>query len=264
MQAASTTLKNILFSKDLGGKGKPLIILHGLFGSSKNWHTTGSALTSVSHVHLIDQRNHGLSFHSDSHTIDDMVADIKNWIEYHHIPNPILLGHSMGGLVACSYSLLYPSRVEGLIVVDIAPREYQISYENEFKALGIDFSNLKDRAEIDNEMSKFLDSRSLRGFLQMNIHREGTKYVLRLNLSALKKARRVAVVQMPPGRQYKKDTIFLKGEDSDFIQPEDKQTIKKYFPNGRVRVIQGAKHWHHHTHSEIFLEETTKFIKGIR
>ncbi len=98
-------LRMHLFSRSFGGTGRPIVILHGLFGSSRNWATTGRALAAWGAVSALDLRNHGDSPHSDSHTLADMVGDVREWLESRGGERPVLIGHSMGGQVAMALAL---------------------------------------------------------------------------------------------------------------------------------------------------------------
>lgn len=79
------------------GAGKPLIILHGLFGQSDNWNTLAKNFAEKGfHVFTLDQRNHGLSPHSELWNYEVMADDVFEFIQDHNLKEPVLLGHSMG------------------------------------------------------------------------------------------------------------------------------------------------------------------------
>ena len=79
----------ILNSKILGSNDKVLIILHGLFGSLDNWFSIAKELSIFYQVHILDQRNHGKSFHDFKHNYDSMSNDLYNYINYHNIKKPL-------------------------------------------------------------------------------------------------------------------------------------------------------------------------------
>ncbi|MFZ9682595.1 MAG: alpha/beta fold hydrolase, partial [Cephaloticoccus sp.] len=115
-----------LFLRDLGGSGRPLILLHGMLGSSRNWQTVGRDLADTAHVYALDARNHGQSPHAEPMEYAAMVADVLAWMDAHTTGPVDLLGHSMGGKTAMRLACRYPERVGRLIVVDMAPRDYQL------------------------------------------------------------------------------------------------------------------------------------------
>ena len=117
------------------GNGPPLVILHGLLGSLDNWHTLSKIFASPFRVLAVDQRNHGKSPHSDVFTYDAMAEDLNELLDHLKIPSAHLLGHSMGGKTAMQFALSNPSRVERLVVVDMAPREYPRLHDELLDAL---------------------------------------------------------------------------------------------------------------------------------
>ncbi|MGD1892024.1 MAG: alpha/beta fold hydrolase [Cyclobacteriaceae bacterium] len=128
------------------GEGPPLIILHGIFGTSDNWQTFGKQLASDYQVFLIDQRNHGLSPHSDTFDYPSMAEDLQQFIQQHQLGTPIILGHSMGGKVAMFYAIKYPDKFSKLVVVDIAPRSYPEHHQHNLDAMrSVDLSSVASR-----------------------------------------------------------------------------------------------------------------------
>ncbi len=252
-----------LFYREFSGEPKPLIIIHGLFGSSKNWITNAKELSKFAHVYAIDVRNHGESPHSSSHLISDLVADLKEFILEHNLENPILLGHSMGGLNALLFALTYPDMIHSLIVLDIAPRSYAINYEAEFKALSMDVSHFESRQAIDGEMKKVLPDTFIRQFLQMNLDKLDIGYKWKLNVDTLKNARTALNLDLVDTMHFAKKTLFILGGESEYIKPEDKSLIGKFFSNSRIETIQGAGHYLHYTHSKEFLQIASSFIREL-
>src|ERR1700744_875363 len=90
------------------GTGKPLFILHGLFGSSDNWQTLGKKFAENFTVYFIDLRNHGRSPHSAEHSYTAMSEDLLELMNDENLDKVILLGHSMGGKTAMQFAMLYP------------------------------------------------------------------------------------------------------------------------------------------------------------
>ncbi len=127
---------------NIQGTGTPLLILHGFLGMGDNWKTLGNDFSENGfEVHLIDQRNHGRSFHSDEMSYEAMAEDIKNYCDHHGIKSAVLLGHSMGGKTAMLFATKYPDYVSKLIVADIAPKFYPQHHQDILKGLSsLDFS----------------------------------------------------------------------------------------------------------------------------
>lgn len=250
-----------LFYREFAGEGRPLVIIHGLFGSSKNWITNAKELSKVGQVYAIDVRNHGESPHSDSHLITDLVEDLKEFILAHNLDKPILIGHSMGGLNALFFALQYPDMIHGLIVLDIAPKSYAINYEAEFNALSMDVSHYDSRQAIDEKMKEVLPDNFIRQFIQMNLDRTDTGYKWKLNVETLKKARDALRLNLTDTMHFAKKTLFILGSESEYIAPADKELIKRYFPDSRIESIAGAGHYLHYTHAKEFLQIAIDFIR---
>jgi esterase len=251
---------NILHSKILG-TGTPLIILHGYLGMSDNWKTLGNKYAEKFEVHLIDQRNHGRSFHSNEFSYDLMVDDLKKYIDFHKLDKCILLGHSMGGKTAMQFALNYPDFVEKLIVADIANKTYPPHHQYILKALSeVDFKIHKNRKEIEQILSTFIDEAGVIQFLMKNIYRkEKTELAYRFNVDVLREKYNEVVTTFKSNSTFKKPTLFLKGSKSNYIMKEDLVTIQENFPNAKIIDIKNAGHWLHAEQPQDFFYETMKF-----
>jgi pimeloyl-ACP methyl ester carboxylesterase len=118
------------------GRGQPVILLHGLFGSLDNWHTIAARLAEKFHVFALDQRNHGQSPHSAEMGYPLMAADVDEFFAARGLENAMVIGHSMGGKTAMQLALQFPHRVQKLVVADIAPRAYAPAHDKIFAAPG--------------------------------------------------------------------------------------------------------------------------------
>lgn len=260
-------MPNLLHHTSYGSSessGSPVVILHGLFGSSRNWGTVARKIAERQKTFALDLRNHGDSFHSDSHTIEDMVLDLRFWIdETLQGERPILLGHSMGGLVALFFALQFPSHVQGLFVVDIAPRAYRSNHRRQFEALKIDVSSMKTRQQVDEQMAKIETSPEVRSFLQMNLERDRDTGTFRwkINLEPLEKGAYLENIKVPES-VYHGPTFFLFGSESPYYDPEDREKIEALFPSSQIQVLEGAGHWLFHSHRSDFLQKLDGWLQS--
>ena len=150
---------NLVHSKILGS-GAPLIILHGYFGMGDNWKSQANQLAKNFQVHLIDQRNHGRSFHSDDFDYELMAEDLENYMNFHSLKEAHILGHSMGGKTAMLFAVEYPEKVKSLLVADIAPKYYSPHHDQILTALNaVDFSKIALRTEVDEVFEKLYRGR---------------------------------------------------------------------------------------------------------
>jgi len=248
-----------LAHSDFGGRGGPILILHGLFGSSRNWRTLGGHLSRYGRVYGLDLRNHGQSPHTDTHTLSDLTADLNAWITRNLTENPVLMGHSMGGAVGMAYALAHADSVAGLIVIDIAPRRYFTDHSREIRALRLDLAGAGSRDEIDSRMRPLIPDADVRRFLQTNAERTDHGFRWRVNTDALAASPVLEDLGALEGR-YGGRTLFVAGGASDYITEADLPRIRSLFPAARVRTVDGAGHWLHHTATSALEEILGEFL----
>ncbi|BDA77943.1 alpha/beta hydrolase [Leptospira kobayashii] len=244
--------------------GINILILHGLFGSSKNWVSIAKKLSLYGDVYTIDLRNHGDSPHSEEHSISLMAEDIDEFIQDHSLQNTILLGHSMGGLVSMLYDLLHPGLLKALIIQDISPRPYPFAYDKEIQSMRIPIDHANTRAEVDGFMSEVLPDAFIRQFLQMSLERkpEGG-YFWKLNVEGLSKARHMFENVFLPHMSSGTKSLFIVGGDSTYITDSDRELIRSVFLNSEIETLAGGGHYIHYTHASQFLDRIERFIKGV-
>jgi esterase len=248
-----------LFFRKLG-QGKPLIILHGLFGASDNWLTIGKSLSEHFEVYLVDQRNHGQSFHDPAHNFDVMAEDLGKFIKENNITQPIVLGHSMGGKVAMNYALNHPGKLDKLIVVDISPRGYKVHHDQILEGLkSIDLGSLESRKEADDQLAKYVPNVGERQFLLKSLSRASDGFEWKINVAAIDNNIGLIVGEID-GEPNPVPTLFIDGENSNYIRDIDLPIIKKLFPDSRVVTIKNAGHWVHAEQPEAFLETLMAFL----
>lgn len=245
------------------GEGKPLLILHGFLGMSDNWKTLGNEFSEAGfQVHLIDQRNHGRSPHSELFSYTELAKDVKEYIEKYDLKNVILIGHSMGGKTAMTAASLFPHLIEKLVVVDISPKYYAPHHQDILKGLAaVNNAELESRGEADKILAGYVSEKAVRMFLLKNLYwKSKGKLGLRLNLDVLSKEIEELGTALPTEYSFSKPTLFIKGEKSNYISPEDEGLIKKHFPEAKIASIPGAGHWVHAENKEAFYEEVIAFI----
>jgi pimeloyl-ACP methyl ester carboxylesterase len=248
------------------GSGQPLIILHGLFGQSDNWNTLAKRYSENGlHVFTVDQRNHGLSPHSEEWNYEVMADDLKEFIEEHKLNRPIILGHSMGGKTVMFFELKHPGIAQKIIVADIAPRAYEAHHDSVLKGLrSVDFDKIKTRKEAEAKLGEFISDFGTKQFLLKNIYwkdSSNNQMDWRFNLGVIDKNYNNIGVEVPEGSS-SVEALFIKGEKSNYITESDLTDIEKRFPNYSLVTVAGSGHWIHAEKPNEFFEETLSFIKA--
>lgn len=243
------------------GAGMPLIILHGLFGSSDNWISIAKHLGETRKVILIDQRNHGDSPHSNEFNYGAMASDLKSFIDHHSINKFDLIGHSLGGKTAMFFSTQHPEKVENLIIVDIAPKQYPVHHDAIIEGLkSIDLVTLKSRNEADAILTKHVPLLGVRQFLLKNLKRTPEGFRWKINLDVIETQIEEVGKELPIKAYFNKPTLFIRGEMSNYIEDDDMALISLHFPLAKLSTVKRASHWVHAEQPDEFLGEVTKFL----
>ena len=245
------------------GSGPPLIILHGVFGSSDNWKTLANHLMITFEVYLVDQRNHGLSPHSDDLNYQVMTDDLKELLHNEQIEKCCLLGHSMGGKTAMNFAVQYPEKIMKLIIVDIAPKRYPPHHQNILQGVhSLKINEINTRKEADDLLSTTINNSGIRQFILKNLSRnpEGLFY-WKINWKAIEDNIQAIGAPLLSHDLFTGEVLFIRGAQSDYILNEDEPLLKKNFPNAVLMTIQKAGHWVHAEQPAQLLALINQFIK---
>jgi pimeloyl-ACP methyl ester carboxylesterase len=242
------------------GEGKPLVILHGLFGFSDNWQTHAKKLAEYFQVTLVDLRNHGHSDWSDEFSYALMVEDLQELFLDLKINNPILLGHSMGGKLAMHYDGTHPNSLEKLIVVDMGIKAYAPHHEHILAAIhAIDLSTMTARSQAEAILKSFIDSEGVRQFLLKNLYWEDKgKLAWRVNFHVLEASMPEILKALPTFESFT-PTLFIRGLLSNYIVDEDISSIEEQYPDMQLVSIANAGHWVHAEAPDAFLDAVLAF-----
>lgn len=246
------------------GQGEPLIVLHGFLGMGDNWKTHGKNWADLGYeVHLVDQRNHGRSPHSEAFNYTLLAEDIKTYCTQHNLDKINLLGHSMGGKTSMVVATHFPNLVKKLIVVDISPKQYAPHHENILNGLSyLSQQNLTSRRTADELLSSFVPEASVRQFLLKNLYWiEKDKLALRMHLDSFLKNKKEVGASLPKKALYEGPTLFIKGGNSNYISASDEQLIPTHFPKAQLKTIENTGHWVHAEQREQFFKVVTNFLK---
>ncbi len=247
-----------LFFRDYGGAGNPpLVILHGMLGSSRNWQTAGRDLAARFHVLAPDLRNHGESPHTATMSYPEMLDDVLAWLDAQGLSRVNLLGHSMGGKVAMLLACQHPQRVARLIVADIAPKDYYWpGHRQSFAAMNeLNLGDLRSRADAELRFEARVPSWGMRKFLLTNLARsDDGQWTWQINLPVLTHA--LPELEKNPlaaGDRFAGPTHFVAGAKSNYVEPTDHAAIRAHFPAAQITVLPGSGHNPHLEAREAFV-----------
>lgn len=248
------------------GQGRPVIILHGLFGSARNWQGIARALADNYRVITPDLRNHGQSPHLDSMSYSEMADDVIAIADKLNLSEIIIVGHSMGGKVAMTAALTQPERFSALVIVDIAPVEYEHDFNLFIDAmLSLNLQTLKSRAQAETALTKVIDDISVIQLLLQNLIRSGDKFEWRINLQGIM-TNLGLIGQFPDTLKNsvcRLPALFLGGSESDYLRSLYNNEIYQYFPSAEITMINGSGHWPHAEKPNEFLKHLKTFINYI-
>ncbi len=242
----------------------PLLIVHGLFGSARNWGVISKRLADTRRTVTVDMRNHGASFRAPTHGYDDLAGDLAEVISGNGGRMDVL-GHSMGGKAAMMLALTQPELVDRLVVADIAPVAYGHSQSHLIEAMrGLDLADLASRGEADRRLAATVDDPGVRAFLLQSLDLKAQPPQWRLNHDVLE-AEMQRITGWPQiDARFDGPTLFLSGANSDYVQPAYRDKIKALFPNARFARIPGAGHWLHAEKPREFEESVRVFLNSGR
>ena len=262
--AQSSTQTIALYSRKVGENGPDFVVLHGLFGSGKNWRSFAGSLEDDFQVWTLDARNHGDSPHADSMSYQQMAEDVARFFAENELKNVILLGHSMGGKTAMQLALQFPDRIAALIVVDIAP----VCYDHLHKQLKLieamqelHLAAEMSRSEIEKKLALKIPEKRLLSFLMTNLNRQNGQFQWRIGLEQIA-AGMPELLNYPELKSVFKGPVqFIGGENSAYLKFEYHALIRKYFPESRITMLENCGHWLHVEQPAAFQKTVNEFLQ---
>jgi pimeloyl-ACP methyl ester carboxylesterase len=253
-----------LYSRKVGENGPVFVVLHGLFGSGKNWRSFAGSLEDDFQVWTLDARNHGDSPHADSMSYQQMAEDVARFFAENELENVILLGHSMGGKTAMQLALQFPDRIAALIVVDIAP----VCYDHLHKQLKLieamqelNLAAEMSRSEIEKKLAVKIPEKRLLSFLMTNLNRQNGQFQCRIGLEQIA-AGMPDLLNYPELKSVFKGPVqFIGGENSAYLKFEYHALIRKYFPESRITMLENCGHWLHVEQPAAFQKTVNEFLQ---
>lgn len=246
------------------GQGPPLVLLHGLFGSARNWGAVQKALASDYRVVALDLRNHGASPHAPAMDYAAQAEDIAETLATLDIERAVVLGHSMGGKAAMILALTRPELIERLIIADIAPRPYPPALRAVVAAMQAQPLHAGlTRQEADQALRAAVPEAPIRSFLLQNLRFETAPPSWRIGLAEIAAAMpEIEAFAPPPGARFEGPALAMAGALSPYIRTEDHAAFRTLFPCISFVSIPRAGHWLHAENPEGFLAELRGFLSA--
>lgn len=249
--------------KVFGDVGEDIIIIHGLLGSLDNFQTIAKQLSETYRVWLLDMRNHGRSFHSEEMNYEVMVEDVHEFMKINQLAHAHLIGHSMGGKVAMNFALTYPELVNDLIIIDIGPKKYEGDHQVILKTMkDISLNDFSERSEIEEKISEKIHSQKIVQLMMKNLGRDQNTFFWKPNVEVILKNYRLLMDTMPKHQIFNGKTVFIKGENSEYIELDELEDFRKYFSEAQMMIVPNSGHWVHADQPEVFLQLLFKILNN--
>lgn len=240
--------RRTLASEHVGGGARKIVFLHGLMGRGKNFTTIAKRLGKKYSVLLVDLPNHGASFWTEAFDYEEMADTVADFLsaEFAAHGSVDLVGHSMGGKVAMYLALRHPRLVRKLVILDIAPSASSGNFEHLLGSmLALPLEKFTTRGEAGKALAEAVPVDSTRGFLLQNLKREKGKFVWEPHLQMLYNNLDTIMGWEQPATTFEGPVLWVSGENSDYIRPEDTAPMRQLFPRVRKVTLKGAGHWVH-------------------
>lgn len=243
------------------GEGQPLVIMHGLFGMLDNWQTLGKKWAENYHVILVDNRNHGHSPHAPDFNYEVMVDDLAELADDLFLDDMMIIGHSMGGKIAMKFGQTYPEMVNKMVIADIGPKHYPVHHQQIIAGLkSVDLATIGSRGKVNTQLGDYIEDEGTRQFFLKNLYwREKGILDWRFNLDTI--AQNIGNVgEDMYGIESNINTLFIRGDKSNYILDEDMPQIKKTFTSAEFATVSNAGHWLHAENPSEFYDKVTEFL----
>lgn len=243
------------------GDGPPLLILHGLFGSSDNWQTHARVFAQSHTVYLVDQRNHGHSLHEHGMDYDVLANDLFELVAHLGLRDVRMIGHSMGGKTIMRFAQQYSFLIDKMVVADMGVKEYPSHHDEVFKGLfAVDVSHCATRKEAESRLSNYVSDSGTVQFLLKNLYwKEPGVLAWRFNLQEIYE-KRERLMEALPLEKVDSTVLFLTGGKSHYVLGGDHESIREMVPNACFLSMENAGHWLHADQPEAFIKHCLDFF----
>ncbi len=245
------------------GQGEPLLILHGLFGSSRNWQSLARRYAEHYEVFSVDLRNHGQSFHTEEMSYPLMAEDVSRLVDQLGLGDIRVIGHSMGGKVAMQLAIEHGNLLNRIVVADIAPVSYQHDHNDTVGALmAVDIERINSRADADAQLQPLIGEAPLRAFLLQNLGSQVGQWQWRFNLASIDAHMdNLTCFDISDEQRINLPALFIYGTRSDYVTEAEQAVIRQHFERANLQAVENAGHWLHAERPEHFVDLTLSYLR---
>ena len=252
---------------DWGGSGRPILLLHGLQDTARNWEHIAQALTKNHHVYALDARGHGESEWVPGHyQFDQFVTDIAGILKAVDLQNVVLVGHSAGGKYAFTHTANDDSRVSGLVIIDMDPDPVNPGSGNMFiryREEGDEWPDIQSVVERLRSREPNTDENVLHYLAEVmtNPLPDGRRVWKRDRQIVLEYERPDAWATLA---KIKVNTLIIRGANSPLLRSDVAERMKDIIPSCTLVEIPNGGHWCLNENPDAVINQLENFIDQIR
>lgn len=225
------------------GPQRPILLIHGLFGSMGNLGMIARALQDRYPVIQVDIRNHGDSAHAPEMCFEAMAQDLLDTLEELGVQDFSVIGHSMGAKIAMQLTAMAPERVKDLVVLDMSPYAYTENHHDQiFKALfAVQQARPESRKQATEIMQQYIQENMVNQFLLKSFEQGQWRF----NLNAIYD-QYAEILNWQDNPAWSEAALFIRGGRSHYISTAAHDAaIARQFPEASIKSIDSAGHWLH-------------------
>ncbi|SER00592.1 alpha/beta fold hydrolase [Actinokineospora terrae] len=246
-----------LVAEDYGGGGPVLVALHGTFGTGATFHRLAADLRGRVRVIAPDQRGHGRTGPASRYTLADFTADAAEFVDGLDLGPVVVLGHSLGGLIAFHLAARHPALVRALIVEDAAA----------INSATLDVTDWPTSAPTREALAAALVERGIPDpayFMQSAVPTDAGGWRFLFSWSDMTTVQREALGDWwPDWLAGTRPTLLLRGARSPLLSAAEADEMVTRRPDTVLTTFAESGHWIHDDEPAAFAERVAAFVDGL-
>lgn len=246
----------------------PLLLLHGGNQSAHSFDLVSLHLADRFRIVAPDQRGHGDSEWSreSDYTLGALARDAAALIRDRGLDRPIVVGHSMGGMVALLLAKLHPELLRGLVIIDVAPElsERGTAVIRDFVQRNVEFDDPEEFLDRVARYDPFRKREHMARTLKYNLLRRADgKYVSKHDRRRVENPFGDERVGLDCVARFDFPTLVVRGAESAVLEPEAAERFAARLPKGRLVTIPACGHNVHSQNTPGFLAAVVPFLESV-